>query len=483
MWALSIDVAGVSVHLALSAYRLALRSAFGTSHSSTSERTNALFQMRIIASDRVLAQGYGEAGLPPKKFGCYESDLDDVVAFFLAFEPHLRRVTATAAFEDPLSTCSAKYFVTMRHGSTGASEIPPVVRAVWALLNALDSFPTATFDFGYKAAHAAIELACFDAWGRYIALPLHEMLQPSVAGQTDRVVGRSFYTVGLDLAERMVDSCAFGLRHTPLLKIKLNGNCVRGAEILRRLHEACTNSGGAFMWSIDANAAWSPPAVALEYLEVLRPYAAQIFMVEQPFALFRARPGIADHHGAVSCVTDGRLVPFVTTLAECDAVAADEGVASDAHRVALAQLDEWRAWEAVKGAYAEAGMLLFADESICDAADVRALQPLVHGVNVKLEKCAGLRGALRAIDTARSLELRIWIGTMVGSLLNSTGAAQLLPLACYGDMDGALLTTPESQAFRGGMVWCEPCTGEVQLPLQGGLGCEALSVEGIAACS
>jgi L-alanine-DL-glutamate epimerase-like enolase superfamily enzyme len=472
LWTLTIDLAGcVSAHLTLSAYRLALRSAFGTSHSSTSERTNALLRLRILDSKGVLANGFGEAGLPPKKFGCYESDLNDVVAFFRAFEPHLR-LAAAAATCDPLAACPPQYFRTMRRDS---AQLNPAA-AVCTILNVLDSFPTGPFGFAYKAAHCCLELACFDAWGRIIGSPVHEMVQPSVGGQTDRVVGRSFYTVGLDVdVEQMVNTCAFGLQHTPLLKIKLDGDCARGAEILRRLHETCANTDAAVVWSIDANAAWSSPAKALQFLEVLRPYSDQIFMVEQPFALFRARPGSS----LVSCVKDGRLMPFATTMTECDEVAAETGAGSEAHLLALTQLDEWRTWEAVKRAYGEAGMRLFADESICDAADVRALSSLVHGVNVKLEKCAGLRGALRAIDAAHSLELLVWVGTMVGSQLNSTAAAHLLPLACYGDMDGALLTTRESQAFCGGMAWSEARTGEIRLPVQGGLGCEELSRETI----
>jgi len=44
-------------------------------------------------------------------------------------------------------------------------------------------------------------------------------------------------------------------------------------------------------------------------------------------------------------------------------------------------------------------------------------------------------------------------GTMVGSVLNSSVPAHLLPLAdCGGDLDGALLTDETSQLFRGGFT-------------------------------
>jgi hypothetical protein len=206
----------------------------------------------------------------------------------------------------------------------------------------------------------------------------------------------------------------------------------------------------------------------LEFLEVMQPYLQHIFMVEQPFGLFRAGKG----QTVVSRVENGAFIDFCTTQAEVDLCTAQSPESS---ALFASQLAEWTQWMQVKAAYGAAGLFLFADESVCDAFDVRALQPLVHGVNVKLEKCAGLRGALRAIDTANQLHMKVWIGTMVGSQLNSTGAAQLLPLACFGDMDGALLTTEDSQRFTGGMQWDSEGSGQItMLAPQGGLGCDRI---------
>lgn len=550
------------IALTLHGYPLDLRSSFGTSHSSTMTRTNALLRVSIAGLD-----GFGEAGLPPKKFGCYESDLGDIVAFFRAWQEHLESLGVnqqSAPIADPLALCPPEFFSThgMRlggpagptagdHDAGGSSE---AVHGVRWLLNALDSFPTHAFGASYKAAHCCLEMAAFDLWGRAIRLPIHEMVCPSAAlgapaataaanaESSTRLVGRSFYTIGLNAdVDEMVRTCEFGLRTTSLLKIKLDGDAARAAHILARLHACCTeitananaasalaaasasasSTAAAFVWSIDANAAWTRPALALEFLEVLRPYAPHIYMVEQPFGLFRARPSgedshsnpsggaDVDHRAAVSIVRDGRFVDFCTSAAEHERIAlassalADASAAADAATEASQQLAEWRAWIDVKRAYAAAGLLLFADESICDARDIEALGPLVHGVNVKLEKCAGLRGALRAIAAARqyagrgradsdsvaaasaadpasepAASLRVWIGTMVGSQLNSTGAAQLLPLAVFGDMDGALLTTAASQAFAGGMRWnARVPDGEIRLPTGGGgagLGCETI---------
>jgi L-alanine-DL-glutamate epimerase-like enolase superfamily enzyme len=53
------------------------------------------------------------------------------------------------------------------------------------------------------------------------------------------------------------------------------------------------------------------------------------------------------------------------------------------------------------------------------------IQDYVHGVNVKLEKAGGIRGALLAADKALELGLKVWIGVMVGSCLNSNAAGKL----------------------------------------------------------
>jgi L-alanine-DL-glutamate epimerase-like enolase superfamily enzyme len=41
------------------------------------------------------------------------------------------------------------------------------------------------------------------------------------------------------------------------------------------------------------------------------------------------------------------------------------------------------------------------------AGDVDKLAPIVHGVNVKLEKAGGLRGALHAIDRAKQRDIKV----------------------------------------------------------------------------
>ena len=55
------------------------------------------------------------------------------------------------------------------------------------------------------------------------------------------------------------------------------------------------------------------------------------------------------------------------------------------------------------------------DEDSKNADDLLALAGCVDGINVKLVKCGGIRGALAMIATARALGLKVMLGCMVES--------------------------------------------------------------------
>lgn len=82
---------------------------------------------------------------------------------------------------------------------------------------------------------------------------------------------------------------------------------------------------------------------------------------------------------------------------------------------------------------------IFADENVKSARDVAAHHGAVDGVVIKLAKTGGIREALRAIHTARSLDMQVMIGCMVESSLGVTAAAHLAPLCDMVDLDGPLL--------------------------------------------
>ena len=83
------------------------------------------------------------------------------------------------------------------------------------------------------------------------------------------------------------------------------------------------------------------------------------------------------------------------------------------------------------------------DEDSKNAGDLPALYGCVDGINIKLVKCGGLRGALAMVHTARALGLKIMLGCMVESAILSTAAAHISPLVDWADIDGPFLTAED----------------------------------------
>ncbi|MDQ2872539.1 MAG: dipeptide epimerase [Candidatus Eremiobacteraeota bacterium] len=80
------------------------------------------------------------------------------------------------------------------------------------------------------------------------------------------------------------------------------------------------------------------------------------------------------------------------------------------------------------------------DEDSLTASDLPRLHGCVDGVNVKLVKTGGIRGAIAMIHTARALGFKIMLGCMVESQISATAAAQISPLVDWADIDGPFLT-------------------------------------------
>lgn len=107
------------------------------------------------------------------------------------------------------------------------------------------------------------------------------------------------------------------------------------------------------------------------------------------------------------------------------------------------------------------------DEDSRDAADLPALSGCVDGINVKLVKCGGVRGALAMIATARALGMKIMLGCMVESQILTTAAAHLSPLVDWADLDGPFLTASDPYT---GIAYAD---GKLVLPDGPGLGVRA----------
>jgi L-alanine-DL-glutamate epimerase-like enolase superfamily enzyme len=104
------------------------------------------------------------------------------------------------------------------------------------------------------------------------------------------------------------------------------------------------------------------------------------------------------------------------------------------------------------------------DEDALVASDLPPLYGCVDGINVKLAKTGGIRGALAMIHTARAMGLKIMLGCMVESAIAATAAAHLSPLVDWADIDGPFLTAADPFA---GVIYDH---GKLVLPREPGLG-------------
>jgi L-Ala-D/L-Glu epimerase len=96
-------------------------------------------------------------------------------------------------------------------------------------------------------------------------------------------------------------------------------------------------------------------------------------------------------------------------------------------------------WEGMKILFEKSPIPLIADESCVSEQDVKKCYQHFHGINIKLTKCSGITPALRMITEARSLDMKVMIGSMNESTIGSAAIAHLMPFADYIDADGPLL--------------------------------------------
>ena len=123
-------------------------------------------------------------------------------------------------------------------------------------------------------------------------------------------------------------------------------------------------------------------------------------------------------------------------------------------------------WDGMKILYRDSTVPLIADESCVHEHDVEKCHQHFHGINIKLTKCSGITPALRMIAKARSLEMKVMVGSMNESTIGSAAIGHLSPLLDYVDMDGPLLLNRD---IASGLAFED---GKVILSKQPGLGIE-----------
>ena len=122
-------------------------------------------------------------------------------------------------------------------------------------------------------------------------------------------------------------------------------------------------------------------------------------------------------------------------------------------------------WEGMEKVQHHSVLPIIADESCETEQDVERCSLHFHGINIKLTKCGGLTPALRMIQHAKKLGLKVMVGCMTESSVGISAIAQLLPQLDYVDMDGAMLLDED---IAEGVVIQDG--GKVQFPDLGGSG-------------
>ena len=100
-------------------------------------------------------------------------------------------------------------------------------------------------------------------------------------------------------------------------------------------------------------------------------------------------------------------------------------------------------WDGMKILFAHSAIPLYADESCVFEQDVIRCKDHFHGINIKLTKCSGLTPAKRMITEARTLGLKVMMGSMNESTIGSGAVANFLPQIDLVDMDGPLLLSED----------------------------------------
>jgi L-Ala-D/L-Glu epimerase len=98
---------------------------------------------------------------------------------------------------------------------------------------------------------------------------------------------------------------------------------------------------------------------------------------------------------------------------------------------------------------------LFADESCRTEDEVKKCAAGFHGINIKLTKCGGITPAMRMIKEARTVGMKVMMGSMNESTIGSAAIANLLPLLDEVDADGPLLLKEdiaEGLSYENGVI-------------------------------
>jgi L-Ala-D/L-Glu epimerase len=107
-----------------------------------------------------------------------------------------------------------------------------------------------------------------------------------------------------------------------------------------------------------------------------------------------------------------------------------------------------------------------ADESCKRLSDVKKLDGVFSGINIKLMKCTGMREAHKMVNLAKALNMKVMLGCMTETSCAISAAAHLSPMVDWADLDGALLISNDN--FNGASIE----NGKIILNDRPGIGAE-----------
>jgi L-Ala-D/L-Glu epimerase / N-acetyl-D-glutamate racemase len=82
---------------------------------------------------------------------------------------------------------------------------------------------------------------------------------------------------------------------------------------------------------------------------------------------------------------------------------------------------------------------IFLDESIVEIEDIYKYVNAIDGINIKLQRVGGIRVALKMIQVAKSLGMKIMFGCMLETAIGNSAVAHLAGFADYLDLDSSYL--------------------------------------------
>jgi L-alanine-DL-glutamate epimerase-like enolase superfamily enzyme len=107
---------------------------------------------------------------------------------------------------------------------------------------------------------------------------------------------------------------------------------------------------------------------------------------------------------------------------------------------------------------------IFLDESIIEPEDIYRYEGAIDGINIKLQRVGGIRPALKMIQIAKALGMKIMFGCMLETNIGNSAAAQLAGFADFLDLDSSYLL--KDDPFEGIIIK----DGKILIPDRNGIG-------------